>query len=102
MFCSGTSKLDRETFPFRFGLSQSNNTSYKISSIFKYNFCLAPRWKLTWRQLICFFYISPLKSMDLILIIGKKLDGQLGTWTGRMAGSPSCIKRLKSACEKIF
>ena len=32
-----------------------------------------------------FFYISPLKSLNLVLIPGAKLDGHWGTWTG-------CIK----------
>ena len=29
-----------------------------------------------------FFYISPLKSLNLVLIPGAKLDGHRGTWTG--------------------
>ena len=29
-----------------------------------------------------FFYISPLKFLDLVLIPGVKLDGHRGTWTG--------------------
>ena len=29
-----------------------------------------------------FFYISPLKSFNQVLIPGAKLDGHRGTWTG--------------------
>ena len=58
----------------------SNNTFYGISAFFKHNFCLAPRWKMTWPQWIYFFYISPLKSLNLALIPGTKLDGHRGTW----------------------
>ena len=29
-----------------------------------------------------FFYISPLKSLNLVLILSVKLDGHRGTWTG--------------------
>ena len=29
-----------------------------------------------------FFYISPLKSLDLVLILGEKLDDHRGTWMG--------------------
>ena len=31
-----------------------------------------------------FFYISPLKSLNLVLIPGAKLDGQRGTWAGSL------------------
>ena len=36
-----------------------------------------------------FFYIFPLKSLNLVLIPGAKLDGQLDTWTG-------CLQKLMS------
>ena len=34
-----------------------------------------------------FFNVSPLKSLNLVLILGADLDGHWGTWTG-------CIKHI--------
>ena len=31
-----------------------------------------------------FFYVSPLKSLNLVLIPGANLDGQRGTWAGSL------------------
>ena len=31
---------------------------------------------------LIYFYISPLKSLNLVLIHGAKLDRHRGTWTG--------------------
>ena len=61
---------------------QSNSIFYKISALFEHNFCLAPLWNIRWAQWIYFFCISPLKSLNLVLIPGAKLDGHWGTWTG--------------------
>ena len=63
----------------RFGFGQSNNTFQGISSFFKYNFCLATvKNQLASVNLIV--HISLLKSLNLLLIPGAKLDdtGTLG------------------------
>ena len=72
-------------FPGALGFGQNNNTFYRNSAFFKHNFCLAPRWKINWPRWIFFFYISPLKSLNLVLIPGAKLDGYWGTCTGCMS-----------------
>ena len=41
-----------------------------------------PSGKLTDRSEFNFGYISPLKSLNLVLIPGAKLDDRPGTWTG--------------------
>ena len=81
MLDSCSSKLDGEVFPCTLDFGQSNNIFYGISVSFKYTFCLAPRWKLNWPGEFHFFYISPLKSFNLVLIPGAKWDGHRGTWT---------------------
>ena len=41
---------------------------------------------------LIFLYISPLKSLNLVLGVGTKLDGHRGTWAG-------CIEHLKTSHE---
>ena len=48
---------------------------------FKHNFYLVPRWNINWPRWICiFFYISRLKSLNLVLIPGANwmTTGALG------------------------
>ena len=67
--------------PLCFG--QNNNTFYEITAFFKHNFCLAPRWKINRARWFFFFFnISRLKSLNLVLMPGAKLDGYRGTWAG--------------------
>ena len=40
-----------------------------------------------------FIYISPLKTLNLILIPGAKLDGRGGTWAGCINGNNSVVIR---------
>ena len=47
-----------------------------------YNFCLAPGGKSTRPGEFHFFYIFSLKSLNLLLIPGTKLDSHQSTWTG--------------------
>ena len=43
------------------------------------NFWLAPRWKINWPGEFNFFYISPVDSLNLVLITGAKSDDHRGT-----------------------
>ena len=69
-------------FPWALDFGQSNNTFYGISTFFEYSFYLANGGKSTDQTELSFSYISPLKSLNLILIPGAKLDGHGCTWTG--------------------
>ena len=44
---------------------------------------------------LIFFHISPLKSLNLALILGAKMDAHRGTWTG-------CKKVLQLPSLSIF
>ena len=68
-------------FPCGLDFGQSNNKFYGISAFLEQIFCLAPQWKINWPRWIYFSYISLLKSLNLVLILDAKLDGQQGTWT---------------------
>ena len=46
------------------------------------SFALIPSGKSTYCGEFNFFHISSLKSLNLVLIPGAKLDGYWGTWTG--------------------
>ena len=74
MFGSFPSKLDGEMFHCALHFGQSSYTFYEISAFFKHNFCLARLSKMTPVNLI-FIYISPLKSLTLVLILSANLDG---------------------------
>ena len=41
---------------------------------FKHNFCWASPWKINWPRKFNVFHISPLTSLNLVLIPGTKLD----------------------------
>ena len=45
------------------------------------NFCLAPRWENNCPTEILFFNISPLNSLNLVLVPGAKSNGHRGSWT---------------------
>ena len=87
MFTCCASKSDGEMLSLSFGFGQSSNTFYRISSFFKHEIYLFPRWKINWPQWIyLLLYSPPLKYLNLVLIPGAKLDVHWGTWTGRLDG----------------
>ena len=57
-------------------------------------FAYLPGRKSTCTGEFFFFDISPLKSLDLVLILSVKLDGHRGTWTG-------CISFVKVNKSKV-
>ena len=58
-------------FPRALGFGQSNNSFYEIYAFFKNQ--MASENSI--------FYIFPLKSFNLVLAPGIKLEGRQGTWT---------------------
>ena len=60
---------------------QSNNTFYGSLAFLNITFTLLPGGKSTGPGEFTFFYIAPLKSLNLVLIPGAKLDGHRSTWT---------------------
>ena len=66
-------------------------TSAKVTTCFmeslhllNITFALLPREKSTDPGEFNFSYVSPLKSLNLVLIPGAKLDGHRSTWTGSL------------------
>ena len=69
-------------FPCALDFGQSNNTFYEICTLFKHNFAYLSSEKSIGLVNLIFSYISPLKSLNLVLNLGVKLDGQRDTWQG--------------------
>ena len=80
-----SSKLDYEMFLLPLDFGQSNKTFYGIYLHFlNITFAKLPSGESIYPGEFSFFYISPLKSLNLVLIPGAKLDGQRGTWAGSL------------------
>ena len=62
-------------------LGHSNNPSESMEI-----FAFLPSGKLNGPDDFKFFHISPLNALNLALILGAKLDGHRGTWSGRIFG----------------
>ena len=73
-------------FPWALDFGQSNGKFYGISALFKH-FCLAPQWIINWTRWTNFIYISQLKSLNLVLIPGVKLNVHRDTWAGYICDS---------------
>ena len=87
MLGSFLSKLHGEILPLGFGYwPKLFMKSLESLSII---FAQLPGGKSTGPGEFNFFNISPLKSLNLVLIPGVKLDGHRGTWTG-------CINNLRT------
>ena len=86
MFGSSPSKLDGEMLLLRFEFWPKLqyvlwNLCIFMESLQSLLFSFPVENQLTLVNLI-FFYVSPLKSLNLVLIPGADLDGHRGTWTG--------------------
>ena len=77
-FGSCPSKLDSECFACALDFGHRNNTFYGISASLNIIFAQLPGGKSNDPGKLKFFYISPLKTQNLVLIPGAKLDA----WTG--------------------
>ena len=69
-------------FLFALDFGQSDKSFYGVFAFFKHNFFLALWWKINWLRWIYFFCVTPLKSLNLVLIPDAKLDGYRGSLTG--------------------
>ena len=70
-------------FPCALDFGQSSDTFYKICTFFKHNFAHLSGEKSTGLVNLILSYISSLKSLDLVLNPGVKLDGLRDSWAGR-------------------
>ena len=97
MFCSRPSKLGSKITSHASLILEKVNTGFMeylhVSNII---FALLPGEKSTGPGEFFFFYISPLKFLNSVLIPGAKQDDHWGTWTGCMCffvGFNWCSKR---------
>ena len=82
MFDSCPSKLDNEMIPLRFGFGQSSNRFYRMSAFLNIFFSQLPSGKSTDPGEFNCFYISLVKSLNIILLPGAKLNYQQAIWRG--------------------
>ena len=82
MFDSCPSKLDNEMIPLRFGFWPKQQQVLQNLCILNIFFSQLPGGKSTDPGEFNCFYISLVKSLNIILIPGAKLNCHLAIWTG--------------------